>query len=96
MKYFRKKFGINLNASPVATDQMKEIFETRHIHIHNRGKVSRQYLRSIKDSKLRLGHYKSITRSYLRNSIDLMIKTAQYIDKEVQTKYFTASIPKKN
>lgn len=95
VKYFRRKFSINLNASSVSIDQMKEIFETRHIHVHNRGKVSRQYLRSIRDSKLKLGHYKSVTRNYLRNSINLIINTVQFIDTEVQIKYFTESIPKK-
>lgn len=85
--YFDKKFNINLRNSSVSINQIKEIFETRHIHVHNRGKISRQYLRSTGDSKLKLGHYKTVTRNYLRNSIDVIIKIAEFIDREVQTKY---------
>mgnify|MGYP001155749813 CR=1 FL=1 len=86
--YFDKKFNIDLSASGVSAGKLNEIMQTRHIHVHNRGIVNRRYLDSVKDSKLRVGAYKSITREYLRDSINSIRTLVGFIDAEVQRKYF--------
>jgi len=91
--YFDKKFNINLNASAVSVGQIVEILATRNIHVHNRGIVNQRYLQSVRDSTLKLGAYKSISEDYLRHSINLIRKLIEFIDTEVQRKYFANSSP---
>jgi hypothetical protein len=86
--YFDKKFSINLNALTVPAEQVVEILATRNIHVHNRGMVSRRYLQCLKKSTLKIGTYKSITKEYLRDSINLISKIVEFIDTKVQIKYF--------
>jgi hypothetical protein len=87
--YFSKKFNINLNGSGIADDRVVEIMATRNIHVHNMGIVSRRYLESVNDSKLKVGAYKPITREYLRDSIASIRTLVQFIDAEVQRKYLS-------
>lgn len=87
--YFDKKFNIDLSASGVSAGKLNEIGQTRHIHVHNRGIINRRYLESVKESKLKVGAYKSITREYLRGSIDSIRTLVKFIDAEAQRKYLS-------
>jgi len=95
VNYFDKKFNINVNASGVSAGEMVEILATRNIHVHNRGMVNRRYLESVRDSRLKVGAYKSITREYLKDSINSIRTLVQFIDTEVQRKYFANQDTKK-
>jgi hypothetical protein len=86
--YFDKKFNINLNASGVSAENIVEILATRNIHVHNRGIVNQRYLESVRGSKLKAGTYKPVTREYLRDSIGLISTLVEFINTEVQGKYF--------
>lgn len=88
VKYFDKKFSINVNASPVSSAQIVEIMATRNIHVHNGGLVNRRYLQLVKCSKLKPGAYRPITRAYLADSINSIRSLVGFIDAEVQKKYF--------
>jgi hypothetical protein len=88
VNYFGKKFNINLNASGVLVENIVEILTTRNIHVHNRGIVNQQYLELVRGSTLKVGAYKSITRKYLRDSIDSISTLVEFINTEVQRKYF--------
>jgi hypothetical protein len=77
----------------VPAEQIVEILATRNIHVHNRGMVSRRYLQCVKKSTLKIGTYKSITKEYLRDSINSISKIVEFIDTEVQRKYFINSNP---
>jgi hypothetical protein len=85
---FDKKFNINLNASGVLVDNIAEILATRNIHVHNRGIVNQRYLEFVGGSALKVGAYKPITRQYLRDSIDSISTLVEFINTEVQGKYF--------
>jgi len=89
VNYFSKKFNITLDDSGVSTERIVEIMATRNIHVHNMGIVNRRYLESVKDGKLKLGAYKSITREYLRVSFDSIRTLVKFIDAEVQRKYLS-------
>jgi len=91
IKYFDKKFNINLNASGTSSADIVEIMATRNIHVHNRGLVNRRYLDLVKGSKLKVGAYRSITRKYLKESIGSVNSLAKFIDAEVQRKYSAMS-----
>jgi hypothetical protein len=84
---FSKKFNISLDDSGVSAERIVEIMATRNIHVHNMGIVNRRYLESVKDGKLKVGAYKSITREYLRDSFDSIRTLVEFIDAEVQRKY---------
>lgn len=88
VNYFDRKFNINLNASEVSAGDIIEIIETRNIHMHNRGVVNQRYLQRVKGSTLKVGTYKSIPREYLRDSISSIRDIVDFIDTEVQRKYF--------
>jgi len=88
VNYFNRKFNINLSDSGVSVERIVEIMATRNIHVHNGGIVNRRYLESVKESKLKVGAYKSITSGYLKISFDLIIALVKFIDAEVQRKYF--------
>lgn len=88
VNYFNRKFNINLSDSGVSDERIVEIMATRNIHVHNRGIVNRRYLESVKESKLKVGAYKSITSGYLRISFDSIVALVKFIDAEVQRKYF--------
>ena len=88
VNYFDKKFRINLNASGVSGENIVEILATRNIHVHNRGTVNQRYLELVRGSTLKAGAYKSITRGYLRDSIDSISTLVEFINTEVRRKYF--------
>ena len=88
VNYFDKKFNINLNASGVSVENIVEILATRNIHVHNRGIVNQRYLELVGGSTLKVGAYKPITRKYLRDSIDSISTLVEFINTEVQRKYF--------
>jgi len=88
VNYFNKKFDINLNDSGVSAERVVEIMATRNIHVHNGGKVDHQYLELVKGSKLKVGAYKSITSKYLQASFDSIRVLIDFINAEVQRKYF--------
>lgn len=88
VNYFNRKFNINLSDSGVSVERIVEIMATRNIHVHNGGIVNRRYLEAVKESKLKVGAYKSITSGYLRISFDSIIALVKFIDAEVQRKYF--------
>jgi hypothetical protein len=90
VNYFDKKFGINLDASGVSSENIVEILATRNIHVHNRGIVNQRYLEWARGSTSRVGAYKPITREYLRESIDSISSLAGFINTEVQGKYFAS------
>lgn len=56
--------------------QMIEIFARRNIHIHNRGKVDRKYLRETKNTTLKLNSVLKIDQQYIRNSINVLTQVA--------------------
>lgn len=89
VNYFSKKFNISLDDSGVSAERIVEIMATRNIHVHNKGVVNRRYLESVKDSKLKVEAYKSITSEYLRVSIDSIKTLVKFIDAEVQRKYLS-------
>jgi hypothetical protein len=88
VNYFNKKFNINLDASGVSVENILEILATRNIHVHNSGIVNQRYLELVRGSTLKAGAYKPITRGYLRDSIDSISTLVEFINTEVQKKYF--------
>ena len=88
VSYFDEKFNINLNASGVSVENIVEILATRNIHVHNRGIVNQRYLKFVRGSTLKVRAYKPITREYLRDSIDSISTLVEFINTEVQGKYF--------
>jgi hypothetical protein len=86
--YFDKKFRINLNASGVSRENIVEALATRNIHVHNRGIVNQRYLELVGGSIFKAGAYKPVTRRYLRDSIDSISTLVEFINTEVQRKYF--------
>jgi hypothetical protein len=88
VNYFDKKFKIDVNASGVSVDNIVEILATRNIHVHNRGLVNQRYLELVTASPLKVGAYKPITREYLRDSFDSINTLVEFINTEVQRKYF--------
>jgi len=63
-------------------------FETYLTDVHNMGIVNRRYIESVKESKLKVGVYKSITKEYLRASFGQIGAFVKFIDAEMQRKYF--------
>ena len=90
VKYFDSKFNINLNTSGVSAEKITEILATRNIHVHNKGVVNQRFRQLVKGSSLRVGTYKSITREYLKNSIDYIATIVKFIDTKVKTKYLAS------
>ena len=88
VNYFDNKFNINLNASGVPVANIVEILATRNIHVHNGGIVNQRYLELVRESTLKVGAYKPITREYLRDSINSISTLVEFINTEVQGKYF--------
>jgi hypothetical protein len=86
--YFDKKFGINLNVSGVPVEAISEILATRNIHVHNRGMVNQRYRESVVGSTLKIGAYRPISRLYLKDSIHSISTLVEFINTEVQQKYF--------
>ncbi|MCX5998039.1 MAG: hypothetical protein NTU41_00185 [Chloroflexi bacterium] len=96
IRYFDKKFNIELSASGVASAKIVEIMATRNIHVHNRGFVNQRYLDLVKNGKLKAGAYKPITKKYLRDSISSALSLVKFIDDTVQRKYFADSATMQN
>lgn len=90
VEYFDSKFTINLNTSGVSAEKITEILATRNIHVHNKGMVNQRFRQLVKDSSLRVGTYKSITREYLKNSISHIATIVKFIDTKVKTKYLAS------
>jgi len=88
VRYFKKKFNLDLNACVVSPETIEEIMQTRNIHVHNRGLVNQRYLESVKKTTLKVGAYKPITRKYLVESIDSVETFVEFINSEVERKYF--------
>lgn len=91
VKYFSTKFKVNLNDSGVSSETIVEIIATRNIHVHNMGIVNRRYIESVKESKLKVGVYKSITKEYLRASFGQIGAFVKFIDAEMQRKYLASN-----
>jgi hypothetical protein len=88
VNYFDNKFNINLNASGVPVENIVEILATRNIHVHNGGIVNQRYLELVRGSTLKVGAYKPMTRGYLKDSISSISNLIEFINTEVQRKYF--------
>lgn len=91
VKYFDKKFNIDLNSSGVTAENIVGIMQVRNIHVHNGGVVNQRFLDSVKSSKSRVGTYKPITQKFLENSISSILLLVKFIDEKVKTKYFSNS-----
>lgn len=90
VEYFNDKFKINLNTANVPPERITEILATRNIHIHNKGVVNRHFRKLVKDSTLRPGAYKRITKTYLDNAANYVETIVSFIDLEVRTKYLAS------
>jgi hypothetical protein len=73
--------------SPAELDRVKAV---RNIHLHNQGKVDRQFRERVGDPTLRLGDDYPLTAAYLVDVNPKMYLTALGIDMVVAAKYPTA------
>ncbi|MEU1753886.1 hypothetical protein ABZ436_14630 [Micromonospora matsumotoense] len=72
MKWFDEKLRIKYDDITSRGIDVREVFQRRHIHVHNDGRVSELYLLKVPDLEdpPALGEYLEITPSYLTSAID--------------------------
>lgn len=72
MEWLEKKLKIKLSEIAMDSDVVKEVFQRRHVIIHNGGHVSRQYLKKAPSapSTLKIGDKLHVTKEYLESSLD--------------------------
>lgn len=74
MEWFEKRLKIGLNAVSSEPDELKEVFQRRHLFIHNGGRVNRLYLLKVAPatSPPEIGKQLAVDHEYLERAIDLL------------------------
>ena len=74
MKWFETKLKIGYGQVTTQPVQLREVFQRRHVHVHNDGNASDLYLAKMHDlpekDKPDLGEHLFITEEYLTNAVD--------------------------
>ncbi|MCK7559075.1 hypothetical protein MKQ70_30500 [Chitinophaga sedimenti] len=73
LKLINEKFRVSLNENNFNhLDTLIEIYETRNLHIHNKGIVNNIYISKVSNPKYMIGDLRDIDKEYLITSIELL------------------------
>ncbi len=71
--WFQKRGGLGFEQYVSNLDAVREIFQRRHIVVHNAGRVSQQYVAHVKDGdKLSIGEPLQVDETYLLAAADML------------------------
>ena len=86
-KYLKTRFKIDLSASKIKDEKISEIFQMRHIIVHNNGIIDKEFKNKIKDKKYVEGKKVYIGQTVLDRTRRSFMKIARYIDSKYYDKY---------
>ncbi len=69
IKHIATTFAINFDILKGSVDEVAQIREVRHIHVHNKGLVDAKYIRKTRDTSLPVGYYKSLKDTYFQDRL---------------------------
>ena len=86
-RFFLQHFEFHLATPEIPFVLIEEIFDRRHLFVHNGGIVDNIYLRKYPTSSLIEGKEAQITEEYLLKSISVFETIALHVKREVETKF---------
>ncbi|MEW6749093.1 MAG: hypothetical protein AB1295_05285 [Candidatus Micrarchaeota archaeon] len=90
--YFKKHFGIDLAKSGISDNKIIEIFQLRHVIVHNNGIIDREFKNKVKNKKYVEGKKAYLSSGDFDRVRSILLRMARFIDSKCSTKYKLDSI----
>ncbi|MCF2126800.1 hypothetical protein L1I79_10150 [Strepomyces sp. STD 3.1] len=93
-EWLEKRLKIYFADITLGTDRVREVFQRRHIIVHNGGQVSRQYLAkapALSSRDLEVGDRLSVNKKYLSEALDELYSLGVLMSGNVANKLFRRS-----
>lgn len=97
LEEIKTKFKVKLEEdNSKHTDTLVEIYETRNIHVHNKGIVNTIYLGKVRNTYFKAGEHRTIDKDYLIDSIGTLLVSANQLMESAIKKVEKAALSEKN
>jgi hypothetical protein len=78
-EFMEKNLKINFDEYVTHIEKLNEIYETRHLWVHNKGIVNQKYIKAISDPKFKPDETRTVTDEYLDDSIETILIISEYL-----------------
>ena len=86
VEYLRKRIGISFDRCPIRIGDLTEMFQTRHVLVHNRGMIDNRYIHRVSGTQFKEGQKRPLDGAYIRHCFDLLIDFCGFVDEQIGAK----------